>query len=496
MASVGYEFLRQSMDIAALPLVRPARITAVTRVLREDHQIGVPAPVAPASAEPLQHVLFALKHEGTNLQILSQALPRIPGAALLAELRRSPNGAYIRTVCYLWEHFAEQQLDDLPPIGGAATEVFDPALYFTGPARRNTRWRVDFNGLGSLKYCATIERTPALVAALERNILQRAADFVAQLDRTLVGRALEWAYLHETRDSFAIENEAPTEDKARRFVALLHQAHDGTRLSEEYLVQLQNATVSNPLDQASAFRHEQNWLEGPGRGTLAVTYLPPPAGLAQELVDELMSFVNDHSAGVAPLLLASIASFGFVFVHPFMDGNGRLSRFLFHKALCLSGQLQQGLILPVSVAMHRHEADYLDALTAYSRPVRDFWNVDWIGQDRYRFEFTGHDALYRFWDATRCTEFGCRMAEQALETELRQETEFLSNYDAIMRKVNERFDVRGNVLSQLVVNCLDNQGIVSRNRRKQLAGVVPDEVFDYIEAIAGERLGGRAGDAA
>jgi Fic family protein len=47
-----------------------------------------------------------------------------------------------------------------------------------------------------------------------------------------------------------------------------------------------------------------------------------------------------------------------------MDGNGRLSRFLFHHALCQSGKLEKGLLLPVSVAMKRNEEDYL----AYSGP--------------------------------------------------------------------------------------------------------------------------------
>ena len=40
-----------------------------------------------------------------------------------------------------------------------------------------------------------------------------------------------------------------------------------------------------------------------------------------------------------------MVSFGFVFIHPFMDGNGRLSRWLFHYSLCRSGRLKHGAIL-------------------------------------------------------------------------------------------------------------------------------------------------------
>jgi hypothetical protein len=90
----------------------------------------------------------------------------------------------------------------------------------------------------------------------------------------MMDHALSWAYLHETDSSFAIEKEAPSEDKARQFVELLKQAHEPRELSEDYLVELQNVTITNPFDKAASFRYEQNWLSGPGRGASSVTYLP------------------------------------------------------------------------------------------------------------------------------------------------------------------------------------------------------------------------------
>jgi hypothetical protein len=90
----------------------------------------------------------------------------------------------------------------------------------------------------------------------------------------MMDHALSWAYLHETDSSFAIEKKAPSEDKARQFVELLKQAHEPRELSEDYLVELQNVTITNPFDKAASFRYEQNWLSGPGRGASSVTYLP------------------------------------------------------------------------------------------------------------------------------------------------------------------------------------------------------------------------------
>lgn len=484
MPSVGYEFLRDSLELNVLAPSRPAYIGPVTRVQPAGYTLAVPRHVAPDSSDPLSHVLFALKHEGTNLQILAEAMPKIPATDMLAELVKAPNGAYIRLACFLWEHFSGQVLAPIPQIRGTLHPLFDPEKYLTGPVVKNGRWRVAFNGIGSMQYCATVERTPAIDVALRSRILDRTKAFIDSLGAEMMDRALSWAYLHETDSSFAIEREAPSEDKARQFVELLQQAHEPRALSEDYLVELQNVAITNPFDKAASFRFEQNWLSGPGRGAPSVTYLPPPPPLATALMTELMAFGSNAPRAIDPVVAASILSFGFVFIHPFMDGNGRLSRFLFHYALCQSGMLDKGLVLPVSIAMKRHEADYLAALRAFSRPARMQWDVRWIGDDTYDFTFRGSDAMYRYWDATQCVEFGYRMAEEALEIELRQETTYLAAYDRVTRAVNERYDVRGSDLSALVRSCLENNNTVSNHRRKTYGVRVPAGVFDFIESEA------------
>ena len=485
MALIGYEYVRRQLKLAVLPPKRPARVTPVTRIEPMIDHIAVPASVAPDNEDPLSHLMFALKHEGVNLGILMAAFRQVPADDVVAQLRRTPSGSYARLAGYLWEQANNAELTGVETIAGASVNVFDPKRYITGPIQRDSRWRVNFNGLGSIHYCATVERTPAINAGIASDLLGRANRYAAGLETLLRDRALAWAYLHETQDSFAIERELPNEGRARAFVALLQQAHERLPLDEDYLVGLQQATINNPLDRAVAFRHEQNWLLGPMRGANGITYLPPPPEVVGELMNELMGFANAVSGRIDPIVAASVVSFGFVFIHPFMDGNGRLSRFLFHHGLCRSGALQDGLILPVSVAMKKHEADYLRTLQSFSRPAREYWRVNWMGEDHYDFNFVGDPqyGLYRYWDATACVEFGFRMAEQALDTELRQETEYLMRYDAIVKKVNEQIDLRGSDLSTLVISALDNGGLVSKRRRDQFCLRVPDAAFDLIEDV-------------
>lgn len=74
MRYLGYEWLRRYLSLTAFEIERPARVRPVTRVLHADGLLAVPAHVTPAEGDVLDHMLFALKHEGTNLQVLTQAM--------------------------------------------------------------------------------------------------------------------------------------------------------------------------------------------------------------------------------------------------------------------------------------------------------------------------------------------------------------------------------------------------------------------------------------
>lgn len=484
MSRIGYEWVRNHCDLDALPPRRPALIRPVTRIEHLDDHVAVPARMAPgADADTLDHLLFALKHEQINLAILMEAMRHVPVQRVADAFRQTPGGAYTRLAAFFWEAGNGIQLEDLPAATGAVIDVFDPARFITGQDQRNARWRVNFNGLGNLAYCATVERTTAINDALQRPVLDRANQVLGSMDATIRDRALEWAYLSETRGSFEIEGEVPGASKQAAFVRILQQAHLREPLSEDYLAALQNTAITNPLQQALAFRHEQNHLARSDISAAGVTYVPPPPALARELMDALMEWSNHHLDGVSPLIAASVVSFGFVFIHPFMDGNGRLSRFLLHQTLCRSGALANGLILPVSVAMKKHEAEYLAVLQQFSRPMREKWDVRWIDAAQFEYRYLGnpHYDAYRYWDATPAAEFCLKMAELALDDELRNETGFLIRYDFAHRAVDEAYDLVNTDLATLLISAFQNGGVVSRRRRDQFQHRVPDAAFGFIE---------------
>ncbi|MDG0834869.1 cell filamentation protein Fic [Pelomonas saccharophila] len=438
----------------------------------------------------MTHLQFALKHEGTNLQAAILALKKIPAQSLAQAFQRSPSSGYARIACYLWEIANGQRLDGLPPAVGAYEKLFDEDQFVTARTLRDPRWRVDFNGIGSPSYCITVRRSPAIDELLKADILGQVAEFVSSIDQEVLDRAVRWAYLSETDNSYAIEREKPSASKAEAFATLLARAHDTEVISEDYLVALQNLAVSNPLDQADGFREEQNRLRNEMRGALGVTYLPPPPELVRPVMDAVMALCNDRDSGVDALVRGSLASFAFVFAHPFMDGNGRLSRFLFHKVACADPRLANGLVLPVSVAMKRNERDYLAALQSFSKPARAFWDVTFLSDDQIHQDFRGQPEIYRYWDATPCVEFGLQMAREALQRDLRQEMDFLHRFDAVYRAVNAAVDMNNHDLV-IVARTVAENGELSNNRTKQLIAkghrpeLVQRAANAALEALAG-----------
>lgn len=78
------------------------------------------------------------------------------------------------------------------------------------------------------------------------------------------------------------------------------------------------------------WRTIQNYVANGQTGE--IIYTPPPAEDVPELMRELVQWLRDEGA-VHPVLVAGIAQFQLVHIHPFVDGNGRTSRLL--STLCL-----------------------------------------------------------------------------------------------------------------------------------------------------------------
>lgn len=501
---IGHEFLLSRIPLRMPPLAVPARVMPVTRVQEMADVLAVPRHVAPAAnASVLDHVLFALKHETIQLAVLLEALKLVPDAEIVEALIAQRQGGYLRKAAFLWEHANGRPLS-LPfdTTGGNYINLFDPKTYWTGPLwDKHTKYRINVNGIGPLSFCPVVRRDEALetrgAAVLDR--LRAWASDPGNV--AMVDHVMSWAYLSDTRASFAIENETPSPNKEQAFLEAMARLGQREPLTEDYLVSLQNLVITNPRAEEVAFRSEQNWLQRAGRGALAVQYVPPTPQDTQALMAGLMQMANTPGGTVPPLVKAALVSFGFVFIHPFMDGNGRLSRLLAHHSLQAQGALPSiggsPAILPLSIAMKRHEADYLLALQAFSRPMRAMWDVTAISEDDFSFAYRSSPWLYAHWDGTAAARFLTVCAEEALAHSLIEETRYLQAYDRAWTRINRTFDLPDRSINLLIQWIRQNGNRLPERRRtaREATGLAAEQITS-IETIVAESFGDLNGRAA
>jgi len=154
-------------------------------------------------------------------------------------------------------------------------------------------------------------------------------------------------------------------------------------------------------------------------------------------------------------------------------------------------------VVPVSVAMKRHEDQYLQALLGVSAPARELCDVLWAGDDEYFYTWKPHaDEAFVFMDLTAAAEFTLSMAQTALEKDLLQETPWLRDFDAAYDQIKADHDGRDADLCTLITVALQNSGLISQNKRKSYADRVPGRVFDAIDALCTARLAAKGSDAA
>jgi len=82
------------------------------------------------------------------------------------------------------------------------------------------------------------------------------------------------------------------------------------------------------------YRKVQNYVVN--SKTKEVVYTPPPPFDVPVLMREFVDWVN-KSEDISPVLVAGIAQFQFVHIHPFKDGNGRTARLLSTLVLYKTG---------------------------------------------------------------------------------------------------------------------------------------------------------------
>ncbi len=298
-------------------------------------------------------------------------------------------------------------------------------------------------------------------------------------------RASSFLLLKDSQASFTIEGENPGTNRALRWGKVIGEAGKNS-LSKDELLRLQRIIIESKRFTKLGFRLEGGFVGEHDR----ITGEPIPEHISAKWQD-LDTLINGliHTAQFLesekfdPVLTATSIAFGFVFIHPFSDGNGRIHRFLIHHILAKMGLVQQGVIFPVSASILDHIDKYRLILESYSHPVMEL--IEWESTPDHTVKVLNETIdLYRYFDATRQAEFLFDCVFDTINRIIPEEVDYILKYDEFKRFIDDKYEMPDKLVATLVRFLEQNNGTLSkRARTREFSKLKNNEVEEIVKSF-------------
>jgi len=436
------------------------------------------------------HLTFALRHEDMDLLILKRVFEAVPQAEVEAIVQAAPTGIQARRAWYLYEILTGHTLNVPDAPSAAAIDLLDPEAYFTGNPRLSRRHRVRDNLLGAGRFCPVIRRTKALTEFMALDLAAKARETVGRTGAHLVARAASFMLLADSRASFEIEGERPPRTRLERWGRAVLEAGKHPLTLDE-IIRLHGILIEDTRFVHAGWRPDGVFLGERGRfGDPLPEFIGARPDNLADLIGGLVE-ANDRMRddGVDPVLKAAATAFGFVYVHPFQDGNGRVHRCLIHHVLAERQFTPPGMVFPVSSVMLDRIDDYRATLQAHSSPLMPF--IEWRPTHDRNVEVLNETAdLYRYFDCTEEAEFLYACVRRTVEQDLPREIDYLRRNDEGIRRIMDVVEMPDRVAENLVLFIRQNDGKLSKKRREGEFKNLRDDEVSSIEGIVNDAFAG------
>jgi hypothetical protein len=460
-------------------------IAGTRATVREDGYVHEYYPRSAKPADTLAgHLAFALKHEGVHLEFLTRLFAVAAVDELEAWIAAEPTGQYARRAGFFYEYLTGRRLTFPGVAAGNYVHALDPDTCLTASLPvNNPRWRVRDNLPGTRDYCPQVLRTSRVRQAEQYDCAQHLADLEAEFGADVLLRNAVWLTVKESRASFAIEHEERHVDRVRRFASVMEQrcGQFGDSLSELALGELQSE-ILGPRATRYGVRRSPVFVGEVDGYAEVVHYIAPHWNDAQSLLAGLRVFAS-RTAGASALVRAAVLSFGFVYIHPMSDGNGRISRFLINDVLRRDKAIAAPLILPVSATITSSVVSrrgYDHVLESFSRPLMRKYGDSWrFGPEqtaddgvRFNLQFDAYqEALpaWRFPDMTDHVEYLAQVIQLTIEKEMRKEAGYLRSLRAARERVKQVIEGPDADIDRIIRSVRDNGGKVSSKLLKEFS---------------------------
>jgi hypothetical protein len=473
----GYAAIVDAYD---LPVPFPYRLCCVgTRYnLKEEDCWRHFSPRYAPQATLEGHLLFALKYEGVDLAVLKSLFSHVPESEIEHIIRKTPTGSYVRRLWFLYEWLMDERLDIPDLQAGNYVPVIDPKMQYGITGRNVRRHRVIDNLPGSRLFCPLVFKTDKLEHHIQMDLKQKAAEAIQGIPADVISRTASFLLLKDSKASYAIENETPPHKRIERWGRIIGQA--GTHpLDQDELIRLQQIVIGDTRFVQPGLRTEGGFVGEHDRES----GMPIPEHISARPEDlrDLVRGIIEHnslcSGELDPVVIAASLAFGFVYIHPFSDGNGRLHRYLIHHVLAENGFNPPGLVFPVSAVVLERINEYHAVLQGYSSRLLPL--IEWE-QSRDHNVVVSNDTAdyYRYFDATPHAEFLYSCVKRTIEHDLPEEALFLQCYDQFRREVEEIVEMPSITVNLLFRFLGQHDGLLSKRARdREFQQLTDDEVL-------------------
>jgi hypothetical protein len=476
--------------IAAFALALPAPDVLIAigekHTLRTEGRWRILTPRYLPSATVTAHLEFALRHEGVDLAVLNALFQVIKPETIVLWVRAEPTGQYARRSWFLFEWLTGRRLD-LPDAPRAPyASILDPSQQYATRGETVTRYRVRNNLPGTPDFCPLVRRTETLDTLLGADLADEASAVVRRTAPDLMARAAAFLLLQDSKASYVIEGERPPQDRIQRWGQAIGEAGQ-IALTKDELLRLQRIVISDQRFIHMGWRTEGGFVGGRDRDTNAP--LPEHISARHDDLEQLMRGLIGYAeraeksdSGLDPVVAAAALAFGFVFIHPFEDGNGRLHRWIVHHVLGRRGFNPPGIVFPVSAVFLERLDRYKAVLQHYSAPRLAL--TRWETTPKLNVRVLNQTCnLFRFFDATRQAEFLAECVVETIRRTLPNEIDYLRRYDQAKARIEAFIELPDATFDLLLGFLRQNGGQLSKRARAREFAALSAEEIVAIEGI-------------
>ena len=428
-----------------------------------------------------KQLVFALKYEGINLLVFKKLFEGFTDNEIKDLVQIEPLSQYSRRIWFIYE-WLNNKILDIPDLDrGNFVPLIDDGIQFAIEGKRSSRHRIVNNLPGTPDFCPLIYKTSKLEEYITSNFQNQKNTYINSIHKEVMQRAASFLLLKDSKASFTIEGENPRTNRALRWGKAISEAGK-SQLTKVELLRLQEIIIENKRFTKMGFRTEGGFVGDRERTTGEP--IPDHISAKWQDVDQLIDgLINSYhlldKEKFDPVLSAAAIAFGFVFIHPFSDGNGRIHRYLIHHILAKLNLTYQGIIFPISASILDNIENYRIVLESYSHPILEL--IEWETTPDHNVEVM-NDTIdyYRYFDATKQAEFLFDCVLDTIDRIIPEEVSYIYKYDEFKRFMDDQFEMPNKLVSMLVRFLEQNSGTLSKRAR---AEEFPELKNDEVEKI-------------